>query len=258
MLFKITFLSALLFSALYPLCFWISAKNPLVNNFHRFHIAIACVVLSLSTIVFWFHPLGFPEEKNFLIAWSVSLLSVCAFYWNKVSVNPLVVIIPCIAGCFASTYFVNSSIPITDISAFMIILGGAIFCISLYAMNLGHWYLNVSGLALSHLKRTVTVFWVFVAVRFIVDAYLIFTQRIIFRDESYLISHFMMTIEGCLLSLAILFGTVFPLVCLYFVKGTLDVKSTQSATGILYTILCAVVIGDITYKYYFFKYGVVL
>ena len=54
------------------------------------------------------------------------------------------------------------------------------------------------------------------------------------------------------------FGTIFPLVALYFVDGTLKVKSTQSATGILYVILIAILIGDLTYKYYLIQYGIVL
>ena len=81
----------------------------------------------------------------------------------------------------------------------------------------------------------------------------------IFYDYTMIPVHqFLFTIDGFLLSLGILFGTMFPLVTLYFVKGTLDAKSTQSATGILYVIVSAVLLGEIVYKYYLLKFGVSL
>ena len=60
--------------------------------------------------------------------------------------------------------------------------------------------------------------------------------------------------EGIFLLVAFFFGTLFPLVSIYFVWGTLKVKSTQSATGILYVLLSAILIGDIAYKYYLLNY----
>jgi hypothetical protein len=60
--------------------------------------------------------------------------------------------------------------------------------------------------------------------------------------------------EGIFLLVAFFFGTLFPLVSIYFVWGTLKAKSTQSATGILYVLLSAILIGDIAYKYYLLNY----
>ena len=39
------------------------------------------------------------------------------------------------------------------------LLGGFILCSALFAMNLGHWYLNVHGLPIAHLKRAVKCVW---------------------------------------------------------------------------------------------------
>lgn len=258
MLYKISLLTALLFSALYPLCFLISFRNPLKNNFHRFHLGLSCCVAGLSTIVFWFYPSAMQEQQITLIIWSILLLSVSGYYWKKSSVNPAIITLPSIVGTIITLQILNTWIPVNFWVALLTILAGIIFCASLFAMNLGHWYLNVHGLPLSHLRRSVYVFWVAVALRAIVDGYLLFSQKIIIHGELFSVHKFILTIEGFLLIIAILFGTIFPLICLYFVKGTLDVKSTQSATGILYAILCSVVIGDITYKYYLLKYGIIL
>jgi hypothetical protein len=259
MLFKISFLTSLLFSAVYPLCFWISAKDPLKNNFHRFHLGTACLVAGVATIVFWFSPEIDLTLKYNLIVWTVLLLLVSAINWTRESPHVLHITLISVWGILVIFKILQSwGIKGTPLEIIIIVLGAMIFCASLFAMNLGHWYLNVHGLPLSHLKRSVNVFWALTALRAAFDLVLICTQHVTLHGEIYSLGQFILTLEGFLLILAILFGTIFPLVCLYFVKGTLDVKSTQSATGILYAILCGVVIGDITYKYYFFKYGIVL
>ncbi|MCB9771798.1 MAG: hypothetical protein H6754_04555 [Candidatus Omnitrophica bacterium] len=258
MLFKISLLTSLLFSTLYPLCFLISFNDQLKNNFHRFHLGISCCVAGLSTIIFWFYPFALKEQQVALIIWSIFLLIVAGYYWTKPSVNPVIITLPCIAGLIITLQILNTWIPLNFWIALLTILAGIIFCASLFAMNLGHWYLNVHGLPLHHLQRSVYVFWAAVALRAIADVYLLSSQKIIVHGELFPIYKFILSIEGFLLIIAILFGTIFPLICLYFVKGTLDVKSTQSATGILYAILCGVVIGDIAYKYYLLKYGIIL
>ena len=215
-------------------------------------------MLGVTTIVYWVSPVAVIDIKYSLLIWTGALLLVSAYYWPKVSPNPVALTIVFAIGLTAIIKILNTWTPVTPIGIVMTTLGGMIFCASLFAMNLGHWYLNVHGLPISHLLRSVYVFWGLCALRAVLDIYLLATQTILWRGEPYSMVQFLSTIEGFLVLLAILFGTVFPLICLYFVKGTLDVKSTQSATGILYAILCGVVIGDITYKYYFLKYGIVL
>ncbi|MCB9757809.1 MAG: hypothetical protein H6753_05230 [Candidatus Omnitrophica bacterium] len=258
MLFKISLLTALLFSTMYPLSFWISADNPLKNNFHRFHLGVACVVAGLCALIFYFSPIAIFTHKISLIVWAVLLLFAAGYYYQKPAVNPTVITFSCLLGIIVTFQILNTWAIFNYWSSGLILLGGIIFCAALFAMNLGHWYLNVSGLPLSHLRRAVYIFWAAVALRALIDGYILLTTVVFYHGEVVSLLTFLRTIEGFMLIIGILFGTIFPLICLYFVKGTLDVKSTQSATGILYAILCAVVIGDITYKYYFLKYGVIL
>ncbi len=258
MLFKISLLTALLFSTIYPLCFWINADKPLKNNFHRFHLGVACVVAGLSALTFYFSPLAIFEHKIYLALWAVILLMISGYYYQKPAVHPFVITLPCLLGLLVTIQILATWRFLNFWSVALTLLGGIIFCASLFTMNLGHWYLNVPGLPLSHLKRAVYIFWAAVALRALIDGYLLLTTVVFFEGEMVSMLTFLKTIEGFMLTIGMLFGTIFPMICLYFVKGTLDVKSTQSATGILYAILCAVVIGDITYKYYFLKYGVIL
>ena len=79
-----------------------------------------------------------------------------------------------------------------------------------------------------------------------------------YDGEQVSLLHFMFTIDGFLLWVAIFFGTVFSLGASYFAFGTLKLKNTQATTGILYVLLSAVLLGDLAYKYYLLKFAIPL
>lgn len=256
MLAKISLLTALLVAAIYPLSFWISAKDPLKNYFHRFHIGLANVLCGICAAAL----LTMPVENNLtfiVFFWLGILLFISWRYWAKESIPPLLITIPSLAGLYAiyqlSILWFNSAAIF-----FALVLGGCVFCSSLFAMNLGHWYLNVHGLPISHLRRATYTFAGFLAVRAVLDIILMLTRQTVFDGDTISVLQFMLHADGFLLWLAIFFGTFFPLCCIYFVKGTLDVKNTQATTGILYALLVSVIIGDMTYKYYLIKFGITL
>lgn len=257
MLLKIPLLTGLIFGAVYPLCFWISGRDPLRNNFHRFHLGLANVSAGLSTVVVFLTAIP-SNEKFLLVVWLVTSLVVSCFYWNKPYPDPKILTIPSCLGIFAALRILSLWLPVSWTGQVMTVVGGLVLSSAIFAMNLGHWYLNVHGLPIHHLRRAVYVFWILVALRAVCDLVGLLEQSILYDGEFLPFFRFVFHIEGFLLILAILFGTVFPLIGLYFVKGTIDVKSTQSATGILYVILSAVLIGDFTYKYYLLRFGIAL
>lgn len=257
MLFKILLLSCLTFSAIYPLSFWISHNDPLKNNFHRFHLGVSCFVLGLAAIIIYGSEFS-GTIKNYFYLWSAALFLLSAYYWKKETPHPLPLSFVSLLGIYAILRMLDGWIPVNGLIVIAVLLGAANFCAALFAMNLGHWYLNVHGLPLSHLRRAVYAFWILSALRAIFDLYVFLTFRINLHGDTYALWQFILTIDGFLVILGVLFATLFPLGTLYFVKGTLDVKSTQSATGILYAILCGVVIGELTTKFYLFKYGIPL
>ena len=104
----------------------------------------------------------------------------------------------------------------------------------------------------------VTAFGVVLGARILLDAWLLLTDRIPYFGIEIPLYSFMMTLEGFLLIVALLFGTICPLFTLFFVRGTLSLKATQSVTGILYGTLCSVLIGDLSYKYYALTFNCVL
>ncbi len=257
MLIKIPLLSFLIFGITYPLCFWLTAKDPIKNNFHRFHIACPLIIAGLAIICLW----GLPLEqtlKNLSGLWFVAFFLLTGFYWNKETVSPLAVSVIVLWGLklFEVVYIhlVGPDMTGTLVS----ILAGLIVSVTFYAMNLGHFYLNVHGLNIKHLKIATLVYATLLAIRLLWDIFYIATAKMMYGGEEVGLMHFMTTIDGFLLWVAIFFGTIFALGASYFAFGTLKLKNTQATTGILYVLLSAVLLGDLAYKYYLLKFHIPL
>lgn len=258
MLIPLTILTSFIFSVIYPLCFWISYKGPLKNNFHKFHIGLPNVVggVTVVSLLFMDIPLA---TKLVVLLWKGVFIVVSRRSWKQQYPDALWMSIPSLLGIYA---FYRVMMDLTgaggSVPLIAWVLGGCIFSAALFAMNLGHWYLNVHGLPLAHLKRAVDVLGFSLAARLLWDVWFLATGKVFYGGEWVLLLNFFVKFDGFFLLIALLFGLLFPLVSLYFVHGTLKLKNTQAATGILYVILCAVLIGDLTYKYYFIKFGIYL
>jgi hypothetical protein len=257
MLAAISLLTALAFAVLYPLCFWISASDPLKNNFHKFHIGLPNTVGGVVLIFVWVMDLPL-SLKAAVTAWKVIFLSVSWYSWKKAYPDPRMMTFACAVGVYALIRTQAHWAAPGWTAGCAGVLSGLIFCAALYAMNLGHWYLNVHGLPMTHLKRATAVFWSLLGVRALWDVYFLLTGTVVYGGDEISLVHFMARIDGFLLVIGLFFGTFFPLAALYFVNEVLKLKNTQSVTGILYVILCSVLVGDIAYKYYLIKFGVAL
>lgn len=258
MIITLTILTSLMFSVIYPLCFWISHKDPLKNNFHKFHIGLPNVVGGVTVIFLLFMDIPLVT-KLVVLLWKAVFIATSRIFWKKQYPDARWMSIPSLLGGYAF-YRVQSDLTGAEglIPWIAWILGGCIFCAALFAMNLGHWYLNVHGIPLAHLKRATNVFGSCLIARLLWDAWFLATGKVFYGGEWISFVKFMTRLDGFLLLIAFSFGLLFPLASLCFVHGTLKLKNTQSTTGILYVILCAVLIGDLTYKYYFLKFGIYL
>lgn len=258
MLSKISLLTALIFSITYPFCFWISVKDPLRQNFHHFHIGLPCFVAGITAAVVLLSPMS-AESKGLIAGWAVLLFSFSYLSWSRPYPHPALITMPSVFGLNMLPFIFQEILgTVSGEAVAASILGGFVFSAALYAMNLGHWYLNVHGLPIKHLRWATHVLGAFLGLRVLTDAFVLSSQKIIYQGEEIGLYNFMVTPDGIFLWIAVFFGTVFPLCSLYFVYGTLKVKNTQSATGILYVILSAVLIGDLSYKYYLMRYGLPL
>jgi hypothetical protein len=257
MLTTIPLLSLFIFGAAYPLCFLLSADAALKQKFHHFHIGLPNVVAGLAVLGLWYTHVS-PFLQGIAVLWLCIFFVCTGFYWSRESVSPAAAALVSLAGLGIYTR-VHSELVAPDIAGIAIsILSGLIVAAAFYAMNLGHWYLNVHGLSLRHLKRAVAAFAVLLALRLLWGIIAFTSGHVEYRGDLMTYGQFAMTLDGVFLWIAILFGTVMPLGCMYFVHGTLALKNTQAATGILYVLLSAVLLGDLTYKYYLVAYHVFL
>lgn len=257
MLYTITLITSLLFAFLYPLCFWISAKEPLKNNFHHFHLGLPTIIGFIALI--FVIRMNVSLQVSILCGiWMAAAIGITAYYWTKETVNPGIVSVLTLLGLLI-TYFVHAQLISADIISFLIsILGGLIFVASLFVMNLGHWYLNVHGLPIKHLRNSAYILWILIALRAAWDIVIILTKNTIYQGDTMRIYQFIGQLDGFLLLIPIFFGIIFPGIALFMVKEIIRLKNTQAATGVLYVILCAVLLADMSYKYYLIKYGIVL
>ena len=126
-------------------------------------------------------------------------------------------------------------------------------------MILGHWYLNVIQLPIRLLRNSVILLWIFLSIRAIWNCYGILNFEV---EDIYGIlqslGSFLWTYEGFLLSVAIFFGVLVPIVLNGFIWRTILIQSTQSATGLLYVSVVAVIFGDLLYKNFTFQFGLIL
>lgn len=120
-------------------------------------------------------------------------------------------------------------------------IAGAVSSIALLgsvndAMLLGHWYLVVRGMSIDPLKRLTHATLAGVIVRLLVVAIALIMpgvwQQIAIR-------------EGIFFWMRVGWGLVGPVALYPMVWGTVKIRSTMAATGILYVDVVAVVIGEV-------------
>src|SRR3990167_5723860 len=194
MLGTISLVTAFAFAAIYPLCFLISADDPLKNQFHKFHIGLPNTVGGVVLIFVWL--MDIPLALKWTVtAWKAVFLSISWYSWKKESPAPALMAMASLLGIFAFLRLQGHLIaPAWDI-AVIGILGGVIFCAALYAMNLGHWYLNVHGLPIKHLARAIQVFAAALLIRLLWDAYFLWKGSVVFRGDVISLPQFIANLE---------------------------------------------------------------
>ena len=127
-----------------------------------------------------------------------------------------------------------------------LMLGGA--CT---AMILGHWYLVIPSMEVSYLQSIVKGHIASMLGRMVVVGAAVWFAIATWQVESGLPSfrHYIMSVDGIFFWQRVLFGLAGPAVLSYLTWQTAKIRSTQSATGILYVDFFTVVVGEVLAKY---------
>ena len=227
-------------------------------KFFRFNAGMAALLIVAA---FAFRPPEASATQAGKIAFDALIVFEAAvvLYWLTVgrvlaTIRPFIVATSVVAGAVALLgHAVATSAPAFPLQVMTILsffssaflLGGA--CT---AMILGHWYLVIPSLQVSHLQSIVKVHMASMAVRVVVVAAAVFVGLVTWEPgmgPSF--HHYIFSIGGIFFWQRILFGLFGPAVLSYLTWETAKIRSTQSATGILYVDFFTVVVGEVLAKY---------
>lgn len=198
-----------------------------------------------------------------ILAWSLWLLA----FWGKFNL-PFYIFTGCVLLAFLSSkknllYYPFLILSILS-SFYLLIQEGSFVTMisqipaalvlgsSAVAMLLGHWYLVAPKLPITYLKALTIALISAILLRsaFLIDA--------VWRHQDQLNAIHFYDIYGIFFLQRIALGLFLTLVLSVLTYFCVKIRSTQSATGILYVVLVFCLIGELTGAYLFVKTGLSL
>ena len=227
-------------------------------KFFRFNAGLAAILLAIALA---FRPAapGVLARPTSLIALAIAEAALI-IYWATIgrtlaAIRPAIVAVAIGGGLVA---LVTQALALTadraagmqalTIASFLssaALLGGA--CT---AMILGHWYLVIPSMQVSHLQSIVKVHIISMVVRVAVVGAAVFLAIVTWQPglgPSF--RHYITSVGGIFFWQRVLFGLAGPALLSYLTWETAKIRSTQSATGILYVDFFTVVVGEVLAKY---------
>ena len=223
-------------------------------KFFRFNARLAAILIGVALA---FRPSGL-ERSAAGVAFAALLAAEVAIvvYWATVgralaSIQPAIVGLALCAGVVALvaqafTFAGTPTLPVRMLTVASFLSSAALLGSACTAMILGHWYLVIPSLQVGHLQAIVKVHIVSIIVRIVVVAAAVFGGIALWQSG---FRHYMMSIDGIFFWQRVLFGLAGPLLLSYLTWETAKIRSTQSATGILYVDFFTVVVGEVLAKY---------
>jgi len=228
-------------------------------KFFRFNAGLAAILLAVALA---FRPAA-PDPSNSPAA--VAALAACTAaaiaYWATVgrtlaSIRPAIVGLGGVGGAAALVLEALSisagrSVPVQALTVASFLSSAAMLGGACTAMILGHWYLVIPSMQVSHLQSIVKVHIASMVVRVAVVSAAVFFAIATWQPGLGVPSfrHYIMSVDGIFFWQRVLFGLAGPALLSYLTWETAKIRSTQSATGILYVDFFTVVVGEVLAKY---------
>lgn len=256
LLVKLIALSSASFALFYPLFFWLHYGVPITKSFHRFGL---CMSMILVAVVLPMMMLMDDRTGTIYAGVWMALLGLCvAVFWNRDKVNEWVLLIPSVVGAMLF-WRLQASLDLSVLEWGITILAGMIVALITYNTSLGHWYLETKGqVPIQYLTTGVRFLTALMLIRLLVGGIQMATVETTLHGEPVGLWQFMLSLDGMMIWMGLGMGTLLPLVLMFFVEGTLRIKSTTSATGILYAALVCALMGDLSCRYAMISLGIVL
>jgi protein NrfD len=244
-------------------------------KFFRFNAGLSAILLVIA-LAFWFSTVQVPYDmgegsggigavSNLLFALSLIALIACTalmvLYWATVGrmlakIRPAVLALAVTTGIVAivlQALDISRSPPLAVLNVVSFLTSAALLGSACTAMILGHWYLVIPSMQVSHLQAIVRVHIASLAARVVVvGAAIWFALATAYAANPVVgptFRRYIMSVDGIFFWQRILFGLAGPVVLSYLTWETAKIRSTQSATGILYVDFFTVVVGEVLAKY---------
>lgn len=204
-----------------------------------------------------------PAMPPPLFAWFLIFLTAAVVYSVTVGKQRLLSLAAFVAGSAAGAITIafailRQSLPGNPLPSLLVsnaLLSSLLLGFSLMAMLLGHWYLVQPKLSINELGRLTGILIVLILIRFLFGTAVIGT-RLADQSEAEIYRYLFGSTSGIFVLMRWTWGLLAPLVLSYFVWGTVRIRSTQSATGILYVVVLSVLTGETLSQFLALAYGI--
>ena len=257
-------MASVLFLFLAHLAVGIAASLLLVGQaagvkFFRFNAGLAAVLLLIALAFRPDPPAGAPAAG---LGFGALLIATGALlvYWATIGralarLRPLLLWTTVLSGgaalvAQATSWSVVEAGPSPWLTIASFVSSAALLGGSCTAMILGHWYLVLPSMEISLLQRIVKFHIGSTVARILVVGVVVAAALISWQAPSGAgFDRYILSIEGVFLWQRVLFGLLGPAVLSYLTWETAKIRSTQSATGILYVDFFTVIVGEVLAKY---------
>ena len=232
-------------------------------KFFRFNSGLAAILIAVALA---FRYAGEPPPARPGLAFQAGVVALVlaeaalVLYWATVGrmwarIRPTLIAVS-VGGGIAAVVLeavataAGRSLPVQALTVASFLSSAALLGGACTAMVLGHWYLILPSMRVSHLQSIVKVHIASMVVRIVVVAAAVFFAIATWQPglgPSF--RHYITSVAGIFFWQRVLFGLAGPALLSYLTWETAKIRSTQSATGILYVDFFTVVVGEVLAKY---------
>jgi protein NrfD len=233
-------------------------------KFFRFNAGLAAILIAIALAVRYSEPASGDDLATRPLDAGVLALTcgeaALVMYWATVGrmlarVRPALVAFAVTAGLVA---VISQAFSLTAghelrmqlLTSASFLSSAALLGAACTAMVLGHWYLILPSMQVAHLQSIVKLHIVSMIVRVVVVAAAVSVAIAASQPGSGPgFRQYITSVAGVFFWQRVLFGLAGPAVLSYLTWETAKIRSTQSATGILYVDFFTVVVGEVLAKY---------
>ena len=216
-------------------------------KFFRFNAGLAAILIAIA-LAFQFDAVLAVAEAALILYWATvgrMLARARPFIVGVIVSAGLAAIVLQALSVSASWTVPARALTVASFLSSAALLGGA--CT---AMILGHWYLVIPSMQVTHLQSVVKLHIASMVVRVAVVVAAVFVAVATWEPGSGpSFRYYMTSVSGIFFWQRVLFGLAGPALLSYLTWETAKIRSTQSATGILYVDFFTVVVGEVLAKY---------